>query len=421
MTAASQLVARSRAVGGFVLDLAGVGLLAWLGWRVLFATGESFQAMALATGGFGIASALLAGQRLRVPMLLAGYAALGLLSAASRRWDSVPPAQYWTLFEPAEHLVVMVVFVVGVAHLLRTAWRLSLLSVILAGSVCVLSAQTLLDLAITGYEGQPSLQTMVPSVSQWMGVHDLTFMLGVGVPLVLAPGLVFRSWRLLLAGLLLAMLPILASDAVNSRGGTASMVAVMGTMTVATVGGPRLARALPAMFVAAGAFLAIGIAIAILGFGGADAVWTVGGRSSVWTGSLVLVGENPWLGVGPGNYMVAMNASGQGAVHLNAHNLLLHVAAETGVIASGLVFAYLMSALHKCRRAWLSGTGGVASAGVCFVLVILMIRWMTDTFIEGSILEQRHRILAWTVFAAALAVEQLSASGLGSGQVSRAD
>lgn len=417
MTSFRAITTRMRAGLGAALDMAGVVLLAWLAWRVLFTSGESFQGMALTVGVIGIAAALAAGQRSvqTVPVALAGYSVLALVSAAWHRWDTVDS---WHLFEPAAHLAVMVAFVVGVAYLLRTTWRLSLMSIVLTGSACVLAGQTLFDYTISGYEGQPMLQITVPSVAQWKGLHDLTFVLGLGVPLALAPAVVLRKWWLMVSGLLLAALPILASYRINSRGGTASMIAVAGAMTIATLGGARFVKALPALLAAVAAFLGAGVAVALFGYGNSQALWTVGGRVELWEGAASLVRQHPWLGVGPGNFFTAGVAAGWGATHLNAHNLPLHVAAEVGVAAAVLVVVYLGSILRTCRRAWMSGVCAMASAGVFFALVLLAIRWTTDTFVEGSILAERHRLLAWTIFAAALAIDQLyRARPLAAGQV----
>ncbi|MEX2269870.1 MAG: O-antigen ligase family protein [Vicinamibacterales bacterium] len=359
-------------------------------------------------GAIGVVAALLdrRGRRHGIPVTLVAFACIGLLSAAYHQWSVVTSLEWWRRFEPALHLAVMAAYVVGVAHLLRTRRRIAVVSVAITAAAITLGAQTLFDDVISWYDGQPTLQTMLPTVAQWKGVHDLTFAFSFGVPLALAPGLVTRRAWLIFAGLVVAAVPIAASYAINSRGGTASMIAVAGTMAVAAASGPRLVRV---GAITLGALLALfllaGVAVAIFGWGNIDSLRTVGGRSGIWAGALTLIGTHPWLGVGPGNFRTSMMDAGLDPVgHLNAHNLLLHVTAEIG-IAGGLCLAlFVILTMRSNWRGWVSGRGGAAPAGMFFLLLLLVIRWSADTFIEGSPVMARHRVIAWTMLAAALAV-----------------
>ena len=390
-------------------DAAGIGIVLWLMWQVVFASGESFRQVALVAGAVGIAGAFAASRNRwpRLPIFLIGYASVALLSAAWHQWATVERSEWWRVFEPSQHAAVMIVYVVGVAHLLRTSRRLIVGSMVACVAMLVLAAQTLFDQAISGYEGQPTLQTMLPLVAQWKGVHDLTFVMGLGVPLALAPSVIERRAVVVLAGLVLAALPIAASYAISSRGGTAAMVAVAGTMLVAAVGGPRIVRGGPKLAAAFGLFLAAGIGLAMLGWGPLDSLWTAGGRTGLWAAALQVIGEHPWLGVGPGNYRAAILETGRDPIgHSNAHNLPLHLAAEIGVVGGIFFASFCVDALRRCWKAWVAGEP--AAVAVFFSLLLLVIRWSTDTFIEGSLLAERHRIVAWTVFAAALAVARLS-------------
>lgn len=398
--------------GGWVTalsDVAGLAIVLWLTSQVVFARGESFLHLALLAGVVGVVGAFTVSrsQWRRPPVFLTAYAIVGLLSAGWHHWETVEPAQWWRAFEPARHLAVMIVYVVGVAHLLRTSRRLIVGSMLACVAMLVLAAQTLFDQAISGYEGQPTLQTMLPLVAQWKGVHDLTFVMGLGVPLALAAGVTERRGAVVAAGLILAALPIAASYSISSRGGTAAMVGVAGTMLVAAIGGPRVVSAGPKLVAACALFLVAGIGLAMLGWGPLDSLWTAGGRTGLWAAALHVVADHPWLGVGPGNYQTAVRATGLDPIgHTNAHNLPLHIAAEIGVAGSVLFACFCADALRRCWRTWVAGEP--AAVAVCFALLLLIIRWSTDTFIEGSLLAERHRIVAWTVFAAAVAVGRLA-------------
>jgi putative inorganic carbon (hco3(-)) transporter len=395
----------------FAADVIGLAALTWLLWRVMFQSGEEFQAAAILVGIIGIAARLIdrRGGGPGIPIALVVFAAIGLASAAGHPSGSADAVEWWRRFEPALHLAVMAAYVIGVAHLLRTRQRLAVISVLLTAAALALAAQTIFDYAISGYDGQPTLQTMLPTVAQWKGVHDLTFALSAGVPLALAPGLVSRRAWMIVAGLAIAAVPIAASYSISSRGGTASMIAIAGTMTVAAIGGPRLVRAgavtLSALL---GLFLVAGIAVAIFGWGNLESVRTVGGRAGIWAGATTLIATHPWLGVGPGNFRTAMMNAGLDPIgHLNAHNLLLHVMAEMGIAAGIALALFIIMTMRGNWRAWQSGRGGAAPAGLFFVVLLLVVRWSADTFIEGSFVQARHRVFAWTLLAAAVAAARL--------------
>ncbi|HUP72986.1 MAG TPA: O-antigen ligase family protein [Acidimicrobiales bacterium] len=75
-----------------------------------------------------------------------------------------------------------------------------------------------------------------------------------------------------------------------------------------------------------------------------------------------LIGEHPLAGVGPGRYAIALAANGDDAP-LPAHNIVLHAAAEAGVLAGAAIAAV---ALLLARR-YLRASREVAAA---FVLVV---------------------------------------------------
>jgi hypothetical protein len=52
------------------------------------------------------------------------------------------------------------------------------------------------------------------------------------------------------------------------------------------------------------------------------------------------------------------------------------------------------------------GATRVLAASLFFVLAVMVVQWTVESFIEGSFFVERHRVLAWLVFAAAVAIER---------------
>lgn len=90
----------------------------------------------------------------------------------------------------------------------------------------------------------------------------------------------------------------------------------------------------------------------------------IASRVEVWVAALGIIADHPLTGVGVGNFQAAAPR------YWNAHNLYLHVAAESGVVAGLLLIAVLVLALSQAGE--LSGRGGDAGAvGRAFSISIL--------------------------------------------------
>ena len=116
----------------------------------------------------------------------------------------------------------MVVFVYGAAHLLRTPARLSGLTVLLVGSIVILSAQILFDRAGSGFEYNRGGQNL-PSIPHSGGIHGTSLWLTLGLPLA-SVGLVTGRfvWRGM-ASATLAVGLFVTAYLNGSRGGLVSM------------------------------------------------------------------------------------------------------------------------------------------------------------------------------------------------------
>ena len=141
------------------------------------------------------------------------------------------------------------------------------------------------------------------------------------------------------------------------------------------------------------------------------------GRVPVWRAAAAICRDHFWLGAGPGGYRTAMLDGGYAARYLpqksfwfgaaNAHNLMLHVAAETGVtgmLCAALLWLWMFQA---CWRAWAQGYVPVVAFGLLFALAGFFIRSMSDNFLDGLFTTDRTRVLIWMLFAAGLAMGRL--------------
>lgn len=408
-----------------VADIIGIVLLGALGWQVMFAYGDSFETSSLWVGVIGVAACWLTPHSIRnLPWAATGWAAIALVSSAAHRWSTAPhpPNAGWTeLFTPAFHLVVMVTFVYGTAHLLRTRERLSWFTVALAGSICVLAIQLLFDRTRTNFIYNRAGSTDLPSIAQWAGMHQAGLVLTVGLPMVLAISQVERSiWRVL-SGLLLGGGLGLAAFLDGSRSALVTMAVTAVAMVLAPMfagrASGRLQRIVSVCLMAMAVLL-----VAVIFIRTATSMVTVtasnSGRTQIWTAAGWMFLEHPWLGVGPGNYTAMMLDGGYAQRFLpwfpqsgggveQAHNLPLQVAAETGVIGLACVLAFFGWMLRACWRVWRQAVVPIVACALLFAIAAFFIRNLTDNFLDLGITSDRMRVFAWLLFAAALALERL--------------
>ncbi len=102
-----------------------------------------------------------------------------------------------------------------------------------------------------------------------------------------------------------------------------------------------------------------------------------GSRFGIWANTLALIGQQPWAGVGFGEFNLAWTLTpfpGRPTAYFDhAHNLPLHLAAELGLPLAGLVLALLAVALWRTLRVPATAPPGPAvmqrSAGLMLLLI----------------------------------------------------
>ena len=115
-------------------------------------------------------------------------------------------------------------------------------------------------------------------------------------------------------------------------------------------------------------------------FGGAQRLAEAdvsGSRVAIWRDTLTLIGQQPWAGVGFGEFNLAWTLTPLPqrpvAFFDHTHNLPLQLAVELGLPLAGLVMALLLSALWCGLRAAWATPGGLGTAQRCAMLMVLMI------------------------------------------------
>ncbi len=431
MTREAGSVALLRLALAPILDAVGVLLLIWLGLQVMFGGSQDFLWAALWLGAVGVFACWLApGAARNLPWPMLAYMAIALTSSAVHRWPVIAAATepHWlSLFTPATHLVTMVVFVAGGAHLMRTPRRLAVFTAVLAACVMVIAGQTLFDRITTNFVYAEGGSDSLPSVAQWGGMHQIGTLFVIGFPLVLSVVFFTRStWRIA-AGLALGAGLLIVAIVNGSRSGTATMAVsavIMGVLSFAAAGAMRWRARYYLLVLAA---LGIGLWLGLSQINAARPLtsWS-SGRLPIWTAAAQIIRDHPWLGVGPGNYTVAMIDGGYAERYLSryasrrrdvpdpaamlgtdqAHNLVLHVGAETGVAGAAAVIALWWWMLAACWRSLVGSRLPLVSLGVLMALGAFLMRSTYDNFLDNQGTVDRMRVLVWMLFGAALALQR---------------
>jgi len=144
--------------------------------------------------------------------------------------------------------------------------------------------------------------------------------------------------------------------------------------------GRLLLLAAPLVYAASWLGMAQWAALTQHAFGGAQRLAEAdvsGSRVAIWRDTLTLIGQQPWAGVGFGEFNLAWTLTPLPqrpvAFFDHTHNLPLQLAVELGLPLASVVMALLMWALWRgLRTAWAT-PGGLGTAQRCAMLMVLMI------------------------------------------------
>ncbi len=134
-------------------------------------------------------------------------------------------------------------------------------------------------------------------------------------------------------------------------------------------------------------------------------------RGEIWRNALTMIHQQPWLGVGWGQFNFAWTLTpsfprGAGLVD-NVHNLPLHLAVELGVPAALVMMGLLLLALFRSfRRVWkLADDSGLAARSALLIVLVMGLHSMLEYPLWFAYM------LLPTAWAFGLAVGTATASG----------
>jgi O-antigen ligase len=109
----------------------------------------------------------------------------------------------------------------------------------------------------------------------------------------------------------------------------------------------------------------------------------VADRATHWNVARAMIQAHPWLGVGPGRFPLEFGRYSRREPMRHAHNMLLHVAAETGLLAL-LPFVVLWGrVLFGTIRVSANTSPGVRAFVLHAMLMAFFIRSLTDQFLAN--------------------------------------
>ena len=229
------------------------------------------------------------------------------------------------------------------------------------------------------------------SLLHW-GAYPEVGLLGLlGAAAAVAIALTARTWALRAAAAILAVLFGIVPFAVNSRGAEVALIAVAGWLVAVVV--LRGRRRFVWVLVGVACVVGLGGGVAwraqlarmAQANGDAQATAAVSSRTEDWRVAVRMIAAHPLLGVGAGRYPLEFARYSSAPPQNHAHNMLLHVGAESGLLAL-IPFVVIWG-----RLLWITlraaGSGPWASRRDAFVLHAMIaaffIRAMTDQFLSS--------------------------------------
>jgi O-antigen ligase len=262
----------------------------------------------------------------------------------------------------------------------------------------LIASLALLMLGVLGPKSQPDLSgrfLRYSSVVQWGAYPEIGMLAVLGAAAALAILLTAGSWASRVAAAILTVAFGVVPIAVNSRGAVVALIGAAGWLVGVVVlrGRRRFA------WILIGVACVIGLAGAVAyrgkiarvaqSSGDVQATAAVSSRTEDWRVAVRMIAAHPLFGVGPGRFPLEYARFSSAPPQNHAHNMLLHVGAESGLLAL-IPFALIWGRLlWLTLRTWSAAAvdGGAAARRDAFVMHALiaafMIRGMTDQFLSS--------------------------------------
>jgi len=130
---------------------------------------------------------------------------------------------------------------------------------------------------------------------------------------------------------------------------------------------------------------------------------TIEGRYNLWRGAGAIVSENPWVGVGPGNYPITIGKYAKGQRGYIAHNNYLNIATDAGAIGLLLyVILFGLGLILTFRVAPAAGSSWPITGGQ------MLQASLTAYLVAGLFISRQDMVLAYLLLGwiAALDIEK---------------
>lgn len=252
------------------------------------------------------------------------------------------------------------------------------------------------------------------ALPQWSGYPEIGLLMALGASMAMALVLTRRRALVQLAAGVLACASTVAAAWIGSRSAvlTIGVTVAWLTVTAAVRWRGRLATGAAVLLVAAVAWgLASGPGpVERLERASARVAVETSIRSAGWQAATTMIREHPWLGVGLGRYGVVYRAREMGSDASHAYNMLLHVAAESGLIGLAACLALWGRALWISLRAASRTPDGAMAFAVHAALVAFLVRSQSEHFLANLWTSTRMLLLVATLVGLAEGVRRGAAT-----------
>jgi O-antigen ligase len=287
--------------------------------------------------------------------------------------------------------------------LAMATWRVALDARVRAAALaCLIAALAVLLAGAFGPRSNPDRFGRFfyyPAIAQWGAYPEIGMLACLGAGASMAMALAARLWRLRIAAAVLAALFALVPLLVLSRGAITAIAAI--AVWLILVAAIKWRERLVLAMLVAGCLGAGAIAWRYVDFarlkseyGESAAVYAVGERASHWIAARDMVRDHPMTGVGTGRFRLEFSKYRTDVEPMqHAHNMLLHVAAETGLLALIpflLIWGRLLVAPFRTPS---SGRAAVVAFAIHGMIAAFFIRSLTDHFLTNVHSSQRTSLL----------------------------
>jgi exopolysaccharide production protein ExoQ len=247
------------------------------------------------------------------------------------------------------------------------------LMMMVGSSLCVLSLMTVIFLPRFG------LTYSARDMGAWHGVFTDRTTAGKCLVFLLSPAIIFGrrrfSYRHIVYIALLLLMIFMAKSA-TGRVISCVYIALMATISFLSRFGRRSSLLIGSTFLAAGALITyLGLAYLPLLFEGLGRNATLSGRTAIWTLVLRSIAKRPLLGYGFYAFWQGLRGESANAivgahwVFGYAHNGILEICLQLGLVGTGLFFLTLFQAM---RNAWFCLRNGCPPGAEWYIGVIAL-------------------------------------------------